>query len=153
MNNLTFSKAAEQDHTALTSLTLRSKAYWGYSAEQIESWRDMLTLTKKYIRANPTYVAKTDSKIIGYYSWICTSPETVELDNMFLEPEHIGSGYGRQLMDDFLSRMRTAGIRKILLYADPNAELFYEKFCFSKTGKSESNIKGRYLPIMQLKIK
>jgi len=153
MNTLNFIKASEKDHRILTALTLRSKAYWGYSEEQIESWRKILTITKDYIKKNSIFIGKANGKIAGYYSWIKTSNEAVELDNMFLEPENIGSGNGRLLMEDFLSRMKAAGIQKVLLYADPNAETFYRKFGFLEIGRSESNIKGRHLPIMQLEIK
>ncbi|MCP4123946.1 MAG: GNAT family N-acetyltransferase [Bacteroidetes bacterium] len=153
MNTLKFIKATEKDHRSLTALTLRSKAYWGYSLEQIESWRKILTITKDYIKKNSIFIGKADGKIAGYYSWIKTSNDAVELDNMFLDPEYIGKGNGSLLLEDFLSRMRSGGIHKILLYADPNAERFYKKFGFSKIGRSESSIKGRYLPIMQLEIK
>ena len=40
-------KAAPYDAEKLTEIALKSKAFWGYSDEQIESWREDLTVTPK----------------------------------------------------------------------------------------------------------
>ncbi|WKD85892.1 hypothetical protein KCTC32516_01240 [Polaribacter huanghezhanensis] len=37
-------KAAPSDAETLTQIALESKAYWGYSSAQLESWRSDLTI-------------------------------------------------------------------------------------------------------------
>ena len=39
-------KAIINDNQVLTEITKKSKAYWGYSEEQISKWNDSLTITK-----------------------------------------------------------------------------------------------------------
>jgi predicted N-acetyltransferase YhbS len=71
---------------------------------------------------------------------------------MFVLPDFIGKGFGQVLMNDFLTRLRNTGFKKIILDSEPNAEKFYAKFGFITTGQMESSIKDRYLPRMELAI-
>ena len=148
-NKIEIKPAIVEDHIQLTDLTLRSKASWGYSELQMESWREMLTISPGYIRSNNVFVAYCELELAGYYSWVHTSDNSVELDNMFVTPEQMGLGIGKRLMRDFLRRMQKTGTKEVTLYSDPNAEPFYALFGFVVIGKSESTIKGRYLPVMK----
>ena len=40
------------DNIELSELTVRSKAHWNYSLEQIEKWKDDLTISAEYIDKN-----------------------------------------------------------------------------------------------------
>ena len=71
---------------------------------------------------------------------------------MFLLPEHIGQGFGRILMNDFLQKAGQADIQSITLHAEPHAEAFYKACGFKTIGQLASSIKDRYLPIMEMKI-
>ena len=44
------------DADLLTQIALKSKAFWGYSDELIESWRDDLTISSKMI--SESYIFK-----------------------------------------------------------------------------------------------
>lgn len=39
-------KATIQDTEILTQITKKSKAYWGYSEQQMAKWNDNLTITQ-----------------------------------------------------------------------------------------------------------
>lgn len=140
------------DSDILTQITKKSKAYWGYSKEQIENWSGLLTVTKKYIESNYVFKLKLDNTIIGYYSYFYLSEKEVKLDNLFVLPKYIGSGFGKLLMNDFLYRIKISDITTIILDSEPNAEKFYESFGFVKVGQIETSIRDRYLPIMKLEI-
>lgn len=144
-------KSTEEDNYVLTEITKKSKAYWGYSDKQIEEWTEQLTITKKYIANNFVYKLLLDNLTIGYYSYYHINENEVKFDNLFILPNYIGNGYGKILMSDFLCKITKTNIEKISLYADPNAEKFYEYFGFIKIGQIETSIKNRYLPIMVLK--
>lgn len=146
-------KAVLGNHIALTEISRLSKAYWGYSDEQLLLWKAALTITEAYILENYVFKLIEGNEIIGYYSYIKHSENTVLLDNLFIHPEYIGKGYGQILMEDFLNRLKTAGIIKVILEADPNAESFYNKFGFIKTSDKPTEISERYLPVMQLLLK
>lgn len=145
-------KANPAEYKVLTDITKQSKAYWGYSNEQIESWSDLLTITKDYIENHEVYQIIVNNSIIGYYSYFIEENNHATLDNLFISPQYIGKGYGKILMNDFLDKMKESNIKTIILEADPNAEKFYESFNFIKTGQIETSIKDRFLPIMELKL-
>lgn len=149
MINLLPEKANIHDHESLTELTKRSKAYWGYSNEQIEAWADLLTISPTYIETKTVYKLVLHNKIVGYYGFFYEDQHAVRLDNLFILPEHIQKGYGRILMDHFLNLLKGTPVKKITLHSEPDAEKFYEKFGFVKTGEKETSIKDRYLPIME----
>ncbi|PAM92449.1 hypothetical protein B4N84_22305 [Flavobacterium sp. IR1] len=147
---MTIEKATANDNEILTVLTKKSKAYWGYSEEQIEMWSEVLTISKEYIATKSVYKLVVNNEIVGYYSFFHESEETIELDNLFVWPDFIGKGFGQILMKDFLLRLENSGIKKVVLDAEPKAEKFYEKIGFVKVGEMETSIKDRFLPKMEL---
>lgn len=60
----------------------------------------LLTITPEYITDNETYKLVSSNTIIGYYSFYIKG-ETVYLDNLFIDPDHIGEGFGKVLMNHF----------------------------------------------------
>lgn len=145
-------KANPDDHKILTEITKKSKAYWGYSDEQIEIWSEFLTVTKEYIETKSVYNLIIDDQIVGYYSFFHESENIIKLDNLFVLPDFIGKGFGKMLLNDFFIRLKNIDVEKVILNSEPNAEEFYTKFGFVKVGQIETSIKDRYLPIMELLI-
>lgn len=145
-------KANNSDAGVLSEITKRSKAYWGYSDEQLEAWSELLTITEAYLESNSVYKLIADDKTIGYYSFFYEDKQTTKLDNLFVLPEYIGTGIGRLLMEDFLKHAKSTAATRILLDADPYAESFYAKFGFIKTGQIATSVKDRFLPVMMLQI-
>lgn len=145
-------KANTHDYRVLTDITKKSKAYWGYSDEQMRKWSDLLTITEEYIQNNEVYKLIINQSIVAYYSYFEIEKDSVRLDNLFVSPENIGKGYGKLLMNDFILKIKKSEAQRILLDADPNAQKFYESFGFLKIGEIETSIKDRFLPIMELKL-
>ncbi len=143
-------KATPKDYEILTQITKKSKAYWGYSEEQIEKWNDNLTISQNYIQTNTVFKLTNKNTIIGYYSYINKQENIVKLDNLFILPDYIGKGFGKYLIQDFLIRMRDNNCKKITLDSEPNAEKFYQKMGFKKIGQFETSIKNRFMPIMEM---
>lgn len=145
-------KASKEDHTALTVLTKLSKNHWDYGAEQIELWAEDLTVSENYIEGNEVFKLCIDDKIIGYYAYCfeAEGEQTIILDNLFINPEYIGKGFGKFLMEDFFKRIDKENWESIVLHSDPNAENFYHKLGFEVIGQKETSILGRYLPKMKL---
>lgn len=151
-NKTIISKATIEDAEILTKITKKSKAYWGYSKMQIEAWSSQLTINKTYIETNKVYKLVINDLIVGYYSYIILEENVIQLDNLFLLPNYIGTGLGAFLMNDFLDRCIVLKFQKITLDADPNAENFYKKYGFKIVGQIETSIKDRFLPIMELNL-
>jgi len=145
-------KACINDNGILTEITKKSKAYWGYSEEQILKWNDNLTISADYIETNSVFKLVNEDKIVGYYSYIAEGEKSVILYNLFVLPEYIGKGFGKYLMTDFINRMRNEKFEKITLDSEPNAENFYLKIGFKKIGEFETSIKNRIMPVMEMNL-
>lgn len=112
---LIIEKARTENHKTLTELTIRSKDYWGYGIEQIEKWRDELTFTKEYIYSNHVFKAVYQKEIIGFYAYCFENEEAIKLQYFFFHPYHIGKGYGKHRITDFLNRVKTLNIKELYL--------------------------------------
>lgn len=144
--------AKMEEAKELTALAKRSKAYWGYSEEWIETWEDQLTVTPEMIHDFVAYVAEYDGKIKGFW---CRSVKEANDSSpsrglLFVEPEAIGTGCGRQLWEAVKSTLIKKGVKSFIFEADPNAVSFYIKMGAQKIGEKESPvIPGRKIPILK----
>jgi len=137
------------DALALTELTIRSKDYWNYGTDQIDKWIADLTITEEYITENILYKLINNNRILGYYSLIRESDLIIKMDNLFIEPEYIGKGFGSVLLNHACERSLSLGYKIMNLDADPHAEQFYIRHGFKVIGQLPTSIKGRFLPIMK----
>ncbi|MGN6172171.1 MAG: GNAT family N-acetyltransferase, partial [Streptosporangiaceae bacterium] len=53
-----------------------------------------------------------------------------ELEDLFVDPEWMGQGAGRALVQDLVAIARQRGVRRIEVTANPHALAFYEKAGF-----------------------
>jgi N-acetylglutamate synthase-like GNAT family acetyltransferase len=145
-------KATPSNSEELTALTIRSKAHWDYSPEQILDWTELLTVSEDYISEASVYMLRDGEQLIGYYALLSLSPDLIKLDNIFIDPPFIGKGFGNRLMIDLFEKAKASGATKMTLDSDPNAEQFYKNWGFKVVGKLETSIQDRYLPIMEMEI-
>lgn len=146
------SPATPDQHEALTALTIRSKAYWDYPPEQLEDWHDDLTVTQEMITQNLTHCLTVNDMLVGYL--LVHPPEEGELylENLFIDPPHIGKGYGKVLLDYSYELAQAHHCKSIRLLADPHSASFYEKHGFETYDQFQSSIPGRFLPMMRKKL-
>lgn len=123
-------RASSNYHKILTDITIDSKAFWGYSQNQIEIWKDDLTISENYINKNEVYKLILKNEIIEYYSILKINESVFKLDNLFLYQKYIGKGYGNILMKHFLEKVKFLEGKEIILDSEPNAEEFYTKLGF-----------------------
>lgn len=141
--------AMPQEHELLAGIALRSKAHWGYSPEFMAACRDELAVSASDIE-NPRrhyFLAELHAEVVGYHALERLSADEFELEALFVEPERIGQGIGRALMEHARSCARNFGARTLLIQGDPNAAAFYLAAGGVRVGERESeSIPGRYLP-------
>ncbi|MEV6483314.1 GNAT family N-acetyltransferase [Streptomyces sp. NPDC051576] len=143
-------RATEAD--VLTDLALRSKAHWGYDAEFLEACRDELSVAANEVARRRTTVADRDGRILGFTT-LEGEPPTGVLGMMFVEPQAIGQGIGRLLLERTIAAGRDLGFTQLTIDADPNAEPFYSAMGAVRIGTVPSgSIPGRVLPQMVVTI-
>ena len=135
----------------LTALTIAAKRHWNYPDKWIQIWLPLMTITPEYIRENETWVAVQSDRCMAYYS-LKRDSEFLWLDNLWVLPEFIGQGIGRELFQHALERGRFLGATTLRIEAEPNAERFYEKLGARKIGEHNTEVDGqpRVLPVMEI---
>lgn len=135
----------------LSQIAQSAKAHWGYPKRWMEIWTPFLTFSPEYFVEHEGWTAVLDNKPIGFYT-LHERNGNAWVDDLWVLPEYIGQGVGRQLFLDAISRARQMGYERLQLEADPNAVGFYEKMGMHKIGERYSEVDGepRILPIMEL---
>ena len=140
-----------EDAAALGEVAMRSKAHWGYSAEELERFRAVLSYPPGDVVARRITVAVADD-IVGFAS-VDGVPPAGELGNLWVVPELIGTGLGRRLWLDAIDRARREGFTELTIDADPGAEGFYLAMGAERIGESESEaVPGRMLPRLRYRV-
>src|SRR5437868_11880085 len=89
--------ATRSDAPALSAIAVEAKRYWNYTPEQLERWRDALSISELQAVSRPTYVAELNGAIAGFYSLLPAS-ETWELKHLWVLPQFMRRGVGRSLV-------------------------------------------------------
>jgi GNAT superfamily N-acetyltransferase len=144
-------KASSGEAQELGVLSMRSKAYWGYTPEFLEACREELSYSPIQIES-PDWsfaVAELDGIVAGFYALERLSTTEFDLAALFVEPARIGQGVGRMLMDHARQRAARLSGKFLKIQSDPQAEGFYRTMRARSTGTRESgSIPGRYLPTL-----
>lgn len=144
--------ATASDAEALTSLARRSKAYWGYDDAFMKACEAELNITAGRILSENILVAEVGGRIVGMVALVTDNESNVaELEDMFVDPDCIGTGLGGVLLSRIKSMGITLGVQSIEVDADPNAQGFYERCGYQLISTSPSaSIPGRVLPRLSL---
>jgi N-acetylglutamate synthase-like GNAT family acetyltransferase len=151
--NVQIRRAGPDKAGVLTEIAHAAKRHWGYPENWIRQWKSDLTITPEFIAKNEMYVAMNGEEIVGCCA-IAFSESLVELEHMWIRPEHIGAGVGRALFVHVKERAAQLKIPALEISADPNAEGFYERMGATRIGEARSEIEGepRVLPRMAVVI-
>lgn len=138
------------DAAALTRMAHEAKRHWGYPETWIARWKDVLTLTPEYIRANPTYCAIEAGAIVGFCALRLRGAEAL-VDHLWVAPASMGRGVGRSLFRRCEETAMEAGASILKIESDPNAEGFYRAMGASTVGRNPAPMDGRerFLPLLE----
>ncbi|WP_371223774.1 GNAT family N-acetyltransferase [Roseovarius sp. 2305UL8-3] len=144
--------ALPNEAPALTALSLRSKAYWGYDAAFMRACVDELTLYPSDLAPETFVVATRDETVVGL-AQIAPLDHDADLLALFVEPDHMGHGVGRVLFEWSVEAARAIGAIRLMIEADPGAEPFYARMGAVTVGTAPSgSIPGRVLPLMEYRL-
>ncbi len=83
------------------------------------------------------WVVEVDGEVVAF---AIGNQITGNIWALFVDPEHEGRGYGRQLHDEMLTWLWAQGLRKLWLTTEPGtrAERFYQKAGWTKLGVTDN---------------
>jgi GNAT superfamily N-acetyltransferase len=130
----------------LKEIAIAAKAHWGYGVERVREWADQGDFSSARLSELTLFVAEADGRAIA---WASLDPrgETAWLEDLWVEPEWIGTGIGTSLFCRAVDHARATGARAIEWEAEPNALGFYEKMGGRYVRDSTSEW-GRTLSVM-----
>ena len=152
LTNLRLRAAAADEAETLTKIAHDAKRHWGYPERWINHWQADLTISPDYLANNHVFVAESDGQIVGFYSLV-DRQDKAELDHMWVSPEHMGTGVGKELFIHAMQHASARNISEVEILSDPNAEGFYRKMGAYRIGETVSEVEGqpRSLPLMNVK--
>ena len=144
-------RAIPEEADVLSEIAISAKQNWGYPEHWMQIWIPQLTFTPEYFEMNPSWVAEQDKTPIAFYTLLGRDGKAW-VENMWVLPQFIGKGVGKQLFHHALSYARERGWKSLQLEAEPNAAGFYEKMGMRKIGETSYELDGqpRILPIMEI---
>ena len=147
---MTIRLALTTEADALSEIARQAKKHWGYPDHWIEHWRDDLTISSYFIERNPVYVAEHEGALVGFYALVVHQDKAV-LDHLWVAPDHIGSGIGKQLFLHAMQGSAGRNLSTVEISSDPHAEGFYQKMGAYRMGEAVSEIDGqpRILPLLE----
>lgn len=90
--------ARPHESEAVSSLALRSKSHWQYTAEQLEVFRDELTIAPEQVAPKRTHAAEEAGVLLGFYTLMMLHEDEyqdeAELEHLFVEPGRLERGVG-----------------------------------------------------------
>ena len=146
--------ASVDEAPELTRIARDAKRHWGYPEHWIRHWESDLTISADFIRDNHVYVAEEDGQIHGFYA-LSVVDDKAELEHMWVTPDRIGTGVGKDLFLDAMERAAQLNVNAVEILADPNAAGFYKYMGATQIGETDASLDGqsRTLPRMKYGLK
>jgi GNAT superfamily N-acetyltransferase len=127
--NVTIRFGRLSDQAELEAIQWRASFVWKEYRASLRAHPDAVEVPAAQLRARGVRVAEIDRRRVGFAALVLTRPGIVELDGLFVEPDVMGVGIGRRLMEDVIRLARRRGARVMMVTAGP-ARGFYEKIGF-----------------------
>jgi len=131
--------ARPEEASALEVLQRRSSDVWEEYRAQLAANPDAIEPPHRAIADGRVRVAVDASgRLLGFSVVLPLGGTRCELDDLFVEPDSMGLGVGRLLVDDVVTRAAGAGASHVDVIANPNARGFYERLGFEITGQAST---------------
>lgn len=99
-----------------------------------EEHPELLDLPEEAVRGGRTRAAVVDGVVVGFASAL-VGPSSVELEDLFVDPDHMRRGIARALVDDLRSSAAAAGRARVEVDGNAHALAFYESVGFVAVGE------------------
>ncbi len=144
-------EARSEEALQLGKIAIVAKQHWGYPAAWFELWGDIVDVTPQFIEDNYVWVATNEDDILAFIA-IGVTEKTAELEHLWVKPEYMQLGIGRQLLRHAIDFCEQQEVTALKIESDPNAQGFYEKLGAKQIGEVQSKPAHRKLPLLVIKI-
>lgn len=136
-----FRRAGPADVDAVRALIVRSMAHWPRDPAYLEEAERLMSLGPHDLARDEAWILEDEVGAIGFYR-LSLDGDRAEIEELHLEPDRIGRGFGRQLFEHAVSRARELGVRRLEWSCDGYAVGFYLRMGGEVTGSRPSGIEG-----------
>jgi GNAT superfamily N-acetyltransferase len=99
---------------------------------------EYLILGPEGLAEDRMYVAEEDGSIVGFATWVAQVSGTIELEDLFVDPDWRRHGIATALVSRVVDVLRARGVRCLEVTANPHAEGFYSAAGFVDCGVAET---------------
>jgi ribosomal protein S18 acetylase RimI-like enzyme len=129
--------AQPDEALALEALHRRSSDVWDEDRAHLAAHPDAIEPPHQAIAEGRVRVAvDAAGRRLGFSVVLPVEDGMCELDDLFVEPDSMGLGVGRLLVEDVAARAAAEGARLLNVIANPRAVGFYERLGFRITGEA-----------------
>jgi N-acetylglutamate synthase-like GNAT family acetyltransferase len=140
--------AVPGDLGVLRDLFVRSSLANEHDREALLAHPDVLEWEDRGLREGRTRVAATaEGRIVGFATWV-RGQDALEVEDLFVDPEWMGRGAGRELVLDLTVTAREQGLARLEVTADRQAAGFYERVGFFSTDE----VQTRFGPALRMRL-
>jgi GNAT superfamily N-acetyltransferase len=138
VGSISIRAARPDERESLEELQRRSSMHQPLYREQLAAEPGAIELPAEQIEAGLVRVAELDGLPVGFTVLLEPADGACELDGLFVEPEHMRRGIGRQLVEDVARIARSNGARRIDVVANQQALEFYGRVGFVVVGEAQT---------------
>jgi GNAT superfamily N-acetyltransferase len=135
------------NHALLREIAGRAKGHWGYDADLVATWAAAIPFPPE----EEIFVAERDGAIVGWASLVVRGDVAI-LDDLWVEPQAMGRGVGRELFLRVAGAARRRGAVRLEWEAEPNALGFYERMGGRYLRDGDESEWGRTLPVLGVEL-
>jgi GNAT superfamily N-acetyltransferase len=126
---------------AVRALITRSMGHWPRDAAYLAEAVDLMSLDADDLQRDEAWILEDGAGAIGFYR-ISISGDSAEIEELHLEPDRIGHGFGRTMFAHAVGRAREQGVTQLEWSCDEYAVGFYLAMGGQVTGSAPSGIAG-----------
>jgi GNAT superfamily N-acetyltransferase len=126
--------------------------HWPRAAAYLAQAVELMSLDADDLEHDEAWMLEDGADAIGFYR-LSLAGDSAEIEELHLEPDRIGHGFGRMLFEHAVGRARELGVTRLEWSCDENALGFYLAMGGHVTGSIPSGIAGdEPLAVMALRI-
>jgi GNAT superfamily N-acetyltransferase len=148
---LTVRPARPDEAEALRTLTVESKACWGYAPEVLREWGETLDIAAALREEGEAIVAEAGGRIEGWAQVRSPREGVCTLEHLWVAPGSMRAGIGTALFGHAAAAARAMGATAMAWEAEPNAAGFYAKMG-GRTVTTVTSDWGRTIDVMAVEV-